>query len=263
MLGEELAEAAVTNRGFVGDRAFAILDSESGRVASGKSPRKWGSLLDCTAKFADETVQITLPDGTISNSGQPDCHAQLSEWLGRSVTLTDSYPADTASLNFEVVTPDIDGLINQNTVLDSPISRGAAPGTFFNFAPLHLLTTASLRKLQALLPNSAIVAQRFRPNIVVDLPGEAFIENEWQGRVLNIGSEVQLRVIVACPRCVVTTLPQSGGELLKDEKVLRGIVQHNRVDLGPYGVQACLGVYAQVIKGGLLRPGDSLEFGED
>ena len=263
MLGEELREASITERGLLGDRAFAVLDNETGRVGSGKSPRKWGTLLDCTAKFDEGVVNITLPDGTTTNSGQPDCDAQLSKWLGRPVTLTDSYPANTESLNFEVVTLDIDGLINRDTVRDAPISRGAAPGTFFNFAPLHLLTTASLRKLQALLPNSVITAQRFRPNILVDLPGDGFAENEWQGRILNIGPQVQLQIIVACPRCVVTTLPQAGGELLKDEQVLRGIVQHNRIDLGPYGVQACLGVYAQVLRGGVLRAGDRIEFDKE
>jgi hypothetical protein len=67
-----------------------------------------------------------------------------------------------------------------------------------------------------------------------------------------------LRVIVACPRCVMTTLPHSPENIAKDEKVLRTIAQHNRVDLGPYGVQACLGVYAEVLRGGTVHRGERL-----
>ena len=44
MLGEELAQVAVTERGLWGDRAFALVDSESGKIVSAKNPRKWGDL---------------------------------------------------------------------------------------------------------------------------------------------------------------------------------------------------------------------------
>ena len=41
MLGEELNASYVTERGLVGDRAYALLDEETGKVASAKNPRKW------------------------------------------------------------------------------------------------------------------------------------------------------------------------------------------------------------------------------
>ena len=45
-----------------------------------------------------------------------------------------------------------------------------------------VMTTASLRRLQELAPDSKVDAQRFRPNIVIDLPGEAdFVEAGWAG----------------------------------------------------------------------------------
>ena len=37
MLGEELQSSVVTSRGLLGDRAYALLDVESGKVASRKS----------------------------------------------------------------------------------------------------------------------------------------------------------------------------------------------------------------------------------
>ena len=44
MIGEELDSVTVTERGLWGDRAFAIVDGESGKVVSAKNPRKWGDL---------------------------------------------------------------------------------------------------------------------------------------------------------------------------------------------------------------------------
>jgi uncharacterized protein YcbX len=44
MLGEDLREADVTQRGIAGDRALAVLDVETGRVASAKHPRLWPGL---------------------------------------------------------------------------------------------------------------------------------------------------------------------------------------------------------------------------
>ena len=44
MQGEELNAAEVTERGAVGDRAYALVDRETGKVASAKNPRKWARL---------------------------------------------------------------------------------------------------------------------------------------------------------------------------------------------------------------------------
>src|SRR5881398_1614977 len=43
MLGEELNAAEVTKSGLLGDRAYALVDSSDGKVASAKNPRKWPS----------------------------------------------------------------------------------------------------------------------------------------------------------------------------------------------------------------------------
>lgn len=265
MLGEELKQANLTEQGLQGDRAFALIDAESGKVASAKSPRKWGGLLDCHAKLIENTetetedVEIILPDNSRICSNKPDSDEQLSAWAGRKLTLT---KAQTSTENrlFEVVTPDIAGLVNQNTVIDAPVSAGSAPGTFFNFAPLHLLTTASLQKLQELAPNSNWSVERFRPNLLIETnPNTSgFIENDWIGQTLFIGAKVQLRITVGCPRCIVTTLPQENGKLTKDEGILRAIVQHNRIDLGEYGKQACVGVYTQILQGGTIESGDEV-----
>jgi uncharacterized protein YcbX len=53
MLGEELNAAEVSDHGFLGDRAYALIDSSDGKVASAKNPRKWPNLFACRATLAD------------------------------------------------------------------------------------------------------------------------------------------------------------------------------------------------------------------
>src|SRR6266511_1373153 len=78
MMGEELNAVEVTGRGLQGDRAYALVDSSDGKVASAKNPRKWPQLFDFRAAFVDPPrpdaqmppVRITLPDGTAVTSEQ-------------------------------------------------------------------------------------------------------------------------------------------------------------------------------------------------
>jgi hypothetical protein len=112
---------------------------------------------------------------------------------------------------------------------------------------VHLVTTATIDRLRALYPEGHIELRRFRPNIVVSSgPDEqGFVENNWVGHTVAIGDQVRLRVTEPCPRCVMTTLPQAG--LPKDSGILRTAVEHN---------EGHVGVYADVLAGGLIRRGD-------
>src|SRR5919204_2576114 len=95
MIGEELNASAVTDRGLLGDRAYALVDRSDGKVASAKNPRKWPHLFDFRAAFVDAPrsgaqmppIRITLPDGTLLNSTQTDVNQRLSGVLNREVTL--------------------------------------------------------------------------------------------------------------------------------------------------------------------------------
>src|SRR5438128_1375445 len=86
MMGEELNATEVTERGLLGDRAYALVDGSDGKVATAKSPRKWPNLFDFRASFLEpprnrakmSQVRITLPDGTIATSQQSDLDHVLS-----------------------------------------------------------------------------------------------------------------------------------------------------------------------------------------
>ena len=97
MLGEELNSSYVTERGLIGDRTSALIDQETGKVASAKNPRKWGKLFDFRAAFIDAPqvvenippVRITFPDGTQIFSSDQDyiITNTLSNVLSREVRL--------------------------------------------------------------------------------------------------------------------------------------------------------------------------------
>ncbi|MDG5805741.1 MOSC domain-containing protein [Streptomyces ossamyceticus] len=62
------------------------------------------------------------------------------------------------------------------------------PGTFFDYGTLHLVTTATLTRLRSAYPAGDFDPRRFRPNLVIDTPGEpGFTEDAWIGVRLRIG----------------------------------------------------------------------------
>ena len=248
MMGEELNAADVTERGLLGDRAYAIIDPVTGKVGSAKNPRKWGKLFDFRADYIAPprlgeqmpTVQITLPDSTTVTSAQRDLYDILSKVLGREVTLGTLAPK---APSLEEYWPDMEGLVHRETITDEAMP----PETFFDFAVIHVLTTATLERLRELYPQGRFEARRFRPNVVVEVPsGETdFVEDAWIGHTLIIGDDVCLSITGSCPRCVMTTLPQ--GDLPRDLGILRTAAQHNQVNVG---------VYAAVLRGGTIHHGD-------
>lgn len=248
MMGEELNATHVTERGLLGDRAYALVDPSNGKVASAKNPRKWAKLFDCRAAFAvsprlGQTIppaRITLPDGTIVTSDQGDLKQILSNMFGREVTLESTAPQMPS---LEEYWPDMEGLAHRETTTDETMPAG----TFFDLAVIHVLTTATIDRLRELYPQGRVEVRRFRPNIVVEVAsGEKdFVENAWVGHTLAIGTEVRLNISGPCPRCVMTTLPQ--GDLPKDPGILRTAAQHNQVNVG---------AYAAVVRGGAISRGD-------
>ncbi|MER5749815.1 MOSC N-terminal beta barrel domain-containing protein [Streptomyces sp. NPDC002088] len=259
LLGERIPAAEVTDRGLAGDRRFALLDRETGKVASAKSPRLWRELLRCTAATAGTGARITAPDGTTWDSADAHVHDGLSAFLGRKVTLTDVPPPGATlhrSRPEEVLEAGLDAEVAADVV---QFGSAAPPGTFFDFAPVHLVTTSTLRRIAALSPRGTVEAERYRPNLVIDTAGEAegFLENAWFGEKLAVGDEVVLRVMAVTPRCAVPTLAH--GRLPRDPDALRVPARHNRVPALPgRAPDPCAGVYAQVVRGGRIREGDAV-----
>lgn len=235
MLGEELDSAPVTRGGFLGDRAYAVFDNSNGKRGTAK---KFPRLFDLHAAYATQpqpgaalpAVRITLPGGRTVPAGDPDLDRVLSEALGSEVSLKASELADP---------------LHEPDTSDWTL-KDFATRAFFDDAPVHFVTTATLARLAELHPEGRYDARRFRPNLLVELQDGAagFVENGWGEAVVGVGA-VKLRISGPCPRCVMTTMPQ--GDLPADPGILRTAVDYN---------DANVGVYAVVIEPGCVRVGD-------
>jgi hypothetical protein len=255
LLGEERDAAEVTGRGLARDRVLALVHAETGRVASAKNPRLWRALLTLRAEALDDGVRITLPDGRRVWDSHPGVHTALSEVAGQPVRLTDHPPADARLERAHPGEVLRDGVTATVGVDVNPL----ASGSFFDFAPLHLLTTATVERIAALHPGGRADVARYRPNIVIDVPGAAgFVENDWLGQTVRIGDDLVLQVIARTPRCAIPTLEHGG--LPRDTHALRVLADHNRVvPAEAAGAEPCAGVYAQVVQEGSIRVGDPVE----
>ncbi|MCX3292402.1 MOSC domain-containing protein [Streptomyces sp. NEAU-H22] len=260
-LGEALESVAVTHAGLSGDRTHAALD-ETGAIGSAKHPRKWGRLLCCRSRVVDgDTVEVELPDGASFTVGDPELDTRLSTLLGRQVLVSARAPAhgtlERAVPEYEGGAPDA---VRATAFVDGTgekITLGSvAPGTFFDYGRVHLVTTSSLARLRSVCPTGDFDPRRFRPNLVVDT-GEApaFAEDGWQDRRLRVG-EALFRVLVPTPRCVVPTLGHD--ELTADPGIMRAIAREHRVRVRELGRLACLGVYLDVLEPGTVRRGDTV-----
>ncbi len=257
MMGEELNSAIITDNGILGDRSYALLDLETDKIVSAKNPKKWPEIFSFHARYIEapaiekepSPVWITLPDGRIIRTDQADAEQQLSIALKRTIGLRNKA---TQHASLEQYWPEYEG--ESTEISDETISVAADDGSFFDYASLHILTTASLTKLQQIYPGGRFEARRFRPNLVIATPAEqiGFVENDWVGKTLTIDG-VKLLVTNPCPRCVMPTLAQ--GDLAKDAKILRTILE-NTVHV-PFAGKALpsIGVYAQVIQPGEIRRG--------
>lgn len=233
MQGEVLRRVTVGPNGLDGDRRFAVVDPESGRVASAKAPKKWGALLGFRAALREGVLVVTTPDGVELRAGRDDLAAVVARELGRPADLRETPPP---AADIEIDWPDVAGLPGAGTAT----VEGLAAGGFFDVAPVHILTTATLRRFREQEPGTDFDVRRFRPNLVIATAAgeEGFTEAGWVGRELTAGG-VRLDVTAPASRCVMTTLAQPG--LSAAPGVLRAAAAHNAAAVGVYAAVSCSG----------------------
>ncbi|MFI6759009.1 MOSC domain-containing protein [Micromonospora sp. NPDC050417] len=179
MLGEMLPAAEVGERGLGGDRLWAVRDPD-GKLGSGKNTRRFRrmpGLFGLQAYAATPAPIIELHDGRRFAADDPDGHRAVSEVLGRTVTLA---PEDAVPHHDE--------------------------------GPVSLITTAGLRRLTELCggepEGTGVDPLRFRANLLIDVPGTGFAEDNWPGHRLRVGPELVLRAVRPLTRCVMIDMAQ-------------------------------------------------------
>ncbi|MEO5761829.1 MAG: MOSC N-terminal beta barrel domain-containing protein [Vicinamibacteria bacterium] len=117
-------------------------------------------------------------------------------------------------------------------------------GVFDTF-PLSLISTQTIATLGG-LTSLDLHPQRFRPNLLIDAPGEAFPEDAWVGAVLKIGS-MRMRVDKPDGRCVMVNLDPISSE--SNPSVLKTIARER---------ESRLGVYGSTVEPGVVSVGDAV-----
>jgi uncharacterized protein len=212
--GERLDEAQVGQRGLDGDRAWAVY-TEDGGIGSGKNTRRFrrvDGLLGLSALTDGDAPVVTVPDGRSARAGTPEADALVSEVLHRPLRLA----------------PETDVPHHDES-------------------PVHVVTTAALRQVEQLL-GAPLDPARFRANVVVDVPGGGFPEEDWEGRLLALGDEVVLRPDGGMVRCRMVDLVGTGSA---DDGLLRLLGRER---------DTVFGIRALVERGGTLRTGDPARF---
>jgi uncharacterized protein YcbX len=210
--GESLDTVEVDGHGLRGDRTWAAYTSDGG-IGSGKTTRRFrriDGLLEHSALLdGGPAPLITVNGGAQHRCGESGTDDALSTALGRPVTL-----------------------------------RTETDVAHHDESPVHLVTTASLRQLERML-GAAVDVRRLRPNVVLDVEGEGFVEDEWTGRELRLGDEVVLTLGAGMPRCVMVDAAQAGVPTAPQLLTTLGRVNGT-----------CLGLQATVRSTGVVRVGD-------
>ncbi len=267
MMGEACDSLTIGPRGSIGDRVWAVRDEVRGGIRGGK---KIPSLMTLSAAFTGDVAnegsspaRITAPDGDSRDTGAEDINAWLSEKLDHKVSLWPLMPADALdhyrrgapdSEDFEQELRDMfarepDEPLPELDLFAEVIEFECPPGTYFDAYDILIISQQALDSMGRANPDSNFDVSRFRPNILVDMPGAEgdFPEEAWTGKQVKIG-EVVLDVVGPCPRCSMTT--HGFADLPKDPKIMRTLVQANGGNLG---------VYARVVSAGSIGTGDSVE----
>ena len=213
MGGESLERATVTPRGLEADRVLAVYTADGG-IGSGKTTQRFrrvDGLLQLRARLDGGRPVIDFADGVTAPAADPDTDRRLSELLGQPLS------------------------VRAETTVDH-----------HDDCPVHVVTTASLRRLEELL-GERVDVRRLRPNIVVDLPGAGFAEDDWKGRRLGLGDELVLEVTAGMPRCVMVNADQLG--LPHDSRLLKLLGREHDLELG---------VQATVVRPGSVALGDEV-----
>jgi len=227
--GELRERSIVTERGLLGDRLWAVTDSATGKLGSGKDTRRFRRfpgtpLLAFSSRYPEEPLAgdgdvppptVTAPDGT-------------------------EYP---------VADGGADRLFQQHNELATLTVAREADIDHFDEGPVSLISRATLTWVGEQLPDARVDARRFRPNLVVDGMGP-FGEESWCGHRIRVGEgvdSVELAVDHVLERCVMVNSAQ--GDLEYEPRVLK--LLGRRVDQ-----PVRLAVLAWVVRPGIVKTGD-------
>ena len=222
-------------RFFPGDRLYAVENGPSGFDPAAPQYKDKTSFLVLMRNARIAALKTRLdPDShvfTLEHEGAELARGDLSTPDGRAAVET----ALSAYMGKEQRGP--------LQVLEAPEGHRFTDSLRAGF--VSLLNLASVRDLEARM-GATLDPLRFRMNLHLD-GWEPGAELEMTGREITVGA-VRLKILKRTERCAATSVDPATG--IRDLNVVKGLMQG-------YGHTDC-GVYAKVVAGGRIAPGDEI-----
>lgn len=226
--GEAVDRLEFGARGAVGDRQWAFVSNETGKLLSAKTIPQ---MLVGRARLVDGVAEISHPGESVA------------AWLERDVRLAEV--ADDTAVSYEMT---FDPPNDDAELYEIP----APPATFQDLAAVHVLTTASLARCHDARPDLQWDRRRFRPTILIDSDEDGFPEQAWVGHQVRIGSVV-INVDLETVRCALPLRAQPA--LGENALIERSTDIYRTLDEIHYNH---LGVYCSVNEPGVASVGDEV-----
>ena len=241
MRGEELDEMFAGYAGVYGDRVFAFTSSLSPKGFPFFTGRDQRQMIRYRARFRNPEKAarpINLADA--ESSGANPISANASELMievetpdGKTIAIDDPALIDNLRAN-------IDG--------KHELKLLRSDKAITDCRPLSIFALQSAKKLGE-ETGVKVDKRRFRANVYLDLTSsDGFVENQFVGKTLRIGSKVVVSVLERDPRCMMITLDPDTAE--KTPAILKQVAQAH---------EGMAGVYGAVLMEGMIRKGDSVE----
>lgn len=210
LMGERLERAEIDGSGLDGDRAIGLWDTVAGRFLNVEG---CPALRLAQARTESNTVIARLPAGDEVVIGAPRADAAFSAWLDRKVQ----------------------------------VRSGETGAAGISTPRIRILSLSSIAALARHHPTGQWDARRFRPHVLVVLPGVDFGEDDWVGSEVGVG---RATVAVDQPTAGCDAWGSAQIGLAADAGVVATIASTHG---------GTLGVTASVVRSGVIHPGDPVD----
>lgn len=220
--GESVHETKIMEYGLYGDRSHAYL--EDAKKGDFLTITQFQEMVRYKAKFVGEEsmdeypqVEVITPEGKVFDWEDQELIKEMEKKSKRKISTREYTPSHV------------------------PIGPIAVEH-------ILLATDASLDKMKELWGKDEVDLRRFRPNLFISLKEKKpFIEEEWIGRHIRIGTEVEIQLVGHCKRCMIITVNPENAE--RDSSLHKTVIKEREGNFG---------VYASVINTGKIHVNDEV-----
>jgi len=223
--------------GVAADRRFYLV-REDGRLLAGIHHGPL-ALVRADWDALGDRLRLTFPDGAVVEGDVRLGEPELTDFWGHRVEgrVVDGPWADALS---------------QFAGRPVRLVKTDTPAGAVDVEPVTLVSSESIAELASRVGLDSLDGRRFR--MLLEIEGcEPHEEDTWRGRHVRLGEAV-LEIGGPVPRCATTTRDPSTGkrdlDTLREIAAYRGKRDGKKIDFG---------VYAQVVRPGRVRVGDSVE----